>query len=179
MTEDFGSGNGEPCLVILDDLLTDVYSKQVCELFTRGRHHRNISVILITQILFYQCRFCRDISLNTHYIVAIKNVRDKKQFMYLAGQVYSEYSLGLYNAYVDETQEPYGYLLLYLTQNTNDGLWFRTHMFQNYTPLLSVYSYVADEAIEDYYHTLQVLKRATGNCVKLTFQSVTKSWCIV
>ena len=34
--EDFGSANGEPCLVILDDLLNDVYSKQVYELFTRG-----------------------------------------------------------------------------------------------------------------------------------------------
>jgi len=45
--EDSASANGEPCLVILDDLLTDVYSKQVWELFTRGYHHRNISVILI------------------------------------------------------------------------------------------------------------------------------------
>jgi len=62
--EDFGSANCEPSLVILDDLLTDVYSKQVCELFTRGSHHRNISVILITQNLFHQGRFCRDISLN-------------------------------------------------------------------------------------------------------------------
>jgi len=31
--EVFGSANGEPRLVIFDDLLTDVYSKQVCELF--------------------------------------------------------------------------------------------------------------------------------------------------
>jgi len=29
--EDFDSANREPSLVILDDLLTDVYSKQVCE----------------------------------------------------------------------------------------------------------------------------------------------------
>ena len=34
--EDFGSANREPSLVIFDDLLTDVYSKQVCEMFTRG-----------------------------------------------------------------------------------------------------------------------------------------------
>ena len=52
--EDFGSANGEPCLVILHDLLHDVYSKQVCELFTRGSYHRNLSVILITQKLFHQ-----------------------------------------------------------------------------------------------------------------------------
>jgi len=76
--EDFGSANGEPSLVVLDDLLNDVYSKQVCELFTRGSHHRNINVILIAQNLFHQGSFCRDISLNAHYIVALKNVRDKK-----------------------------------------------------------------------------------------------------
>ena len=70
--EDFDSANGESCLVIFDDLLTDVYSKHVCELFTRGSHHRNISVILITQNLFHQGRFCRDISLNAPYIVELK-----------------------------------------------------------------------------------------------------------
>jgi len=86
--ENFGSANGEPSRMILEDPLTDVYSKQVCELFTLGSHHRNISVILITQNLFHQGRIFRDISLNTHYILALKNIRDKKQFMYLAGQVY-------------------------------------------------------------------------------------------
>ena len=45
---------GEPFLIILDDLLTDVYSEDVCALFTRGSHHRNICVILITQNLFHQ-----------------------------------------------------------------------------------------------------------------------------
>ena len=52
LPEDFGSATGEPSLVIIDDLLNDVYSKQVCELCTRGIHHRNISVILITQTCF-------------------------------------------------------------------------------------------------------------------------------
>ena len=148
--EDFGSANGEPCIVMLDDLLTDVYSKQMCELFTRGSHHSNISVILITQNLFHQGRFCGDNSLNAHYILALKNVRDKKEFMYLAGHVYPEDSLGLYNAYLNATQEPYGYLLLDLTKSTNDGLRFRKkNIFPNYTTPLTVYSNVGDEASVD------------------------------
>jgi len=114
--------------VILEDLLTDVYSKQVCELFTRGSHHRNISVILINQNLFHQGRFCRDISLNAHYIVAFKNVSDKKQFTFLTSQVHPKDSVGLYNAYLIATKEPYGYLLWDLTQNTNDGPRFRSHI---------------------------------------------------
>jgi len=49
---------GKPWRVILFDLLNDVYSKQVCDLFSTGGHHRNISVILITQNLFHQGRYC-------------------------------------------------------------------------------------------------------------------------
>ena len=74
----FDNASGESKLVILDDLLNDVYSKEVCDLFTKGSHHRNISVILITQNLFHQGRYCRDISLNAKYLVVFKNVRDKK-----------------------------------------------------------------------------------------------------
>ena len=80
VTDKFGGGCSKPCLLILDDVLNDVYSKQVCDLFTRGSHQRNINVILITQNLFHQGRYCRDISLNYYYLVALKNVRDKKQF---------------------------------------------------------------------------------------------------
>ena len=66
---------GRPCLVILDDML-NIYSKQVCDLFTKGSHHRNMSVILITQTLFHHGRYCRDISLNAKYLVLLKNVRE-------------------------------------------------------------------------------------------------------
>jgi len=86
--ENFGGGVGKLCLVILDDLLNDVYSNQVCDLFTRGSHHRNISVILITQNLFLQGRFCREISQSAHYLVALKGDRGKKEFMYFANQGY-------------------------------------------------------------------------------------------
>jgi hypothetical protein len=33
--------------------------KEVCDLFTKGSHHRNISVILITQNLFHHRRYSR------------------------------------------------------------------------------------------------------------------------
>jgi len=54
--ENFGGGGGggrKPRLVMLDDLPNDVYSKQMCDSFTIGSHHRNINVILITQNLFH------------------------------------------------------------------------------------------------------------------------------
>ena len=53
--------------MILDDMLNDVYCKQMCDLFTRGSHHRNISVILITQNVFHEGRYCREFSLIAHH----------------------------------------------------------------------------------------------------------------
>ena len=55
-------------------------------------------------------------------MVALKNVREKKQFMYLANELYPEGSFGLYNAYLDAKHRPHGYLILDLTQDTDDGL---------------------------------------------------------
>jgi len=98
--------------VIRDDLLNGVYSKQVCDLFTKGSHHRNICVILISQNLFHQGRYCRDIYLNAIYLVLLKNVRDKNQFMFFARLFNPEDSASLCKAYLDETQRPHGYLLL-------------------------------------------------------------------
>jgi hypothetical protein len=95
-------------LIIIDDLLNEAYSRQVCDLFTNGSHHRNLSVILITQNLFHQGKHCRDISLNANYLVLFKNYGDKKQFLYLARQVYPEHPESLYNAYLDATQQPHG-----------------------------------------------------------------------
>jgi len=102
--QNFGNEHGKQCLIILDDLLNEVYSKDVCDLFTKGSHHRNISIILIAQNLFQQGRFYRDISLNAKYSVALKNVRDKSQLQYLARQVHPEDSDSLYKSYLEATE---------------------------------------------------------------------------
>jgi ABC-type dipeptide/oligopeptide/nickel transport system ATPase subunit len=110
--EEIGDAFGRPRLLILDDLLNQVYSKNVCDLFTKVSHHSSVSAILITQNLFHQGRFCRDISLNAKYLVLLKNVSDKQQFSYLARQVYPEHTDSLYRAYLNATRKAHGYLLL-------------------------------------------------------------------
>ena len=69
--DNFANADNKPRLIILDVLLNEAYSGEVCQLFTKGTHHRNISVILITQNLFHQANYCRDISLNAKYIVLL------------------------------------------------------------------------------------------------------------
>ena len=132
--DNFANAGNKPCLIILDDLLNEAYSGEVCKLFTKGSHHRNISVILITQNLFHQGSHCRTISLNAKYIVLLKNTRDKNQFTYLARQVYPEDSAGLYKAYLEGTKRPHGYLVLDFAQDTDDLLRFRTHIFPGEGP---------------------------------------------
>jgi len=134
-----GNDHGKPCLIILDELLNEVYSQDVYDLFTKGSHHRNINVILITQNLFHQGRFFRDISLNAKYSVALKNVRDKSQFQYLARQVHPEDSDSLYKAYLDATESPHGYLILDFAQDTDYRLRYRTSVFPDeYPPIIYV-----------------------------------------
>jgi len=93
---DFHNAWGRPCFAILDYFLNDVYSKHVCDLFTKGSLHRNIIVVLITPNLFHKGRFSRDISLIAKYLVLLKNVREKNHFRFLSRQIYPENSTSLY-----------------------------------------------------------------------------------
>ena len=106
----FNNSGEKPCLIILDDLLNDAYSKDVSNKFTKGSHHRNFSVILIIQNLLHHGKYCRDISLNAKYIVALKNVRDRDQLSHLARQVLAHESKGLLQAYLHDTVAFHGYL---------------------------------------------------------------------
>ena len=61
----------EPLLLILDDLM-DATNETVSTIFTKISHHRNISVIYITQNVFHKGKQSRTISLNAHYVVLFK-----------------------------------------------------------------------------------------------------------
>ena len=51
--------------------------KRVLDLFTKDSHHRNITVLYLTQDLFPPGKFSKTINRNAHYIVAFKNPRDQ------------------------------------------------------------------------------------------------------
>jgi septin family protein len=83
---EFDNPENLPTLFVLDNSMDSAYSSKVSELFTKGSHHRNISLILITQNLFHQGPSSRDISLNSKNI-EFKNPRDKTQIVHLPRQV--------------------------------------------------------------------------------------------
>lgn len=135
--DEFHNENNVPQLVILDDLMNETASaKRVAEVFTRGSHHRNISVILITQNIFFRGPFTRDISLNAKYIAHFKSPRDSLQFSHLARQIYAENSADLVRVYNEICNKSHGYIFFDLTQTGHNLLRFRTDIFnKDYTTI--------------------------------------------
>ena len=74
-------------LVIFDDMLGEKDEEKIKLWFTRKGHHRNSSVVYITQNLFQQSKSSRTISLNAHYLALFKSSRDKMQIKVLANQL--------------------------------------------------------------------------------------------
>jgi hypothetical protein len=74
--------------IILDDYMAQSgKNNRISDLFTKGSHPRNLSVIYIVQNIFHQGKEMRNISLNAHYIVLFKSPRDKQQVSMLARQI--------------------------------------------------------------------------------------------
>ena len=105
------------------------YSTKVSLLFAKGMHHRNISLLLITQSVFHQGPSSRDISLNIKYIVMFQNPRYKTQILHLARKVYPENTFSSHKTYLKACRESHSYLFLDLTQSINDLLRSRTKIF--------------------------------------------------
>ena len=60
-------------VLVLDDLTEEVeQDKRVLDLSTKDSHHRNITVLYLTQDLFPPGKFSKTINRNAHYIVAFK-----------------------------------------------------------------------------------------------------------
>lgn len=128
----------KPRLVILDDLMREA-DGGVVDLFTKGSHHYNLSVIFVTQNIFNQGKGRRDISLNAHYIVCFKNPRDRQQISHLSKQINPENPKYIQEAYNDATCTPFGYLLFDLRQTTPDIIRYRTSIFKSDNPSNIVY----------------------------------------
>ena len=116
-------------LVIFDDMLGDKDEEKIKLWFTRKGHHRNASVIYITQNLFQQSKDSRTISLNAHYMILFQNTRDKGQIKTLANQTQQPHLLA---AYTDATSIPHGYLLIDFHPKTHDTYRLRTDIFHDW-----------------------------------------------
>ena len=118
----------EATLLVLDDLMSET-NELVANTFTKLSHHRNVSVIHLTQNLFDKNKYAQTISLNAHYLVLFKNPRDVTQFATLARHMYPDSSKFAIEAYRDATSVPFGYLLVDLKPDQDERCRPRTNIF--------------------------------------------------
>ena len=113
-----------PELIVIDDLMNELADDmKMGNLFTKGSHHMNINVIFLTQNLFHQGKQMRNMNLSCHYLIIMKNPRDRSQIDVLGRQMKRTKQLS--EAFTDATSCPFGYLLVDLRQDTPESLMFR------------------------------------------------------
>lgn len=125
-------------LIIIDDQM-DECGDDVVALFTRGSHHFNVSIILLTQNLFFANPKFRTMSLNAHYLLVFKNPRSFDQVICLSKQVAPGKSKFFLEAVADGCQKPHSYMLFDMTQGCPDQLRLRANIFHDDKGCTTVY----------------------------------------
>ena len=105
-----------PALVIFDDMLNSTNLKAVAQLFTVYGRHLNLCLAFLTQRLFNNKEFFRQISQNSDYMGVFKNPRNSREIRTLASQITPK-TFELLDIYQKATRDPYSYLLINLTQS--------------------------------------------------------------
>lgn len=120
-------------LLVLDDMLSSGNLKYFVKLFTVQARHNNMSVIFLSQLMFsggILGESLRVISINTDYLVILKNNRNLKQISTLAQQISPGNYKTIVSIYEAATRaEGYSYLLLDLTHSCPAELRYRSHLF--------------------------------------------------
>ncbi|CAC5379718.1 unnamed protein product [Mytilus coruscus] len=116
-------------MIILDDLMsTSAKDSRINDLFTEGIHHRNLSVVVLNQNMYFgkdptQRRNC-------HYLVLLNNPIDRQPVMTLGRQMYPTRSDLFPRKSEEATRRPYGFLLVDLTSGTTESSRLRTDVLQ-------------------------------------------------
>ena len=123
-------GDGKPMLLVLDDLMSEIAkSDETVKAFTVYSHHNNVSIIFLTQNFFEKGKI-RTITLNSKYIVAMKNPRDTSFINILGRQMNGGKKNSVVEyAFKDVMSKPYAYLVIDLSQTLNDKFRIRDSLF--------------------------------------------------
>lgn len=116
--------NDERNLLIIDDQMEKAKDSKVVEkFFTQGSHHRNLTVVLITQNLYPKGKAMRTASLNAMYTIIFRNPRDKSQVAKFAQlMLHRDYNWFI-KAYEDAVSiGPFGYLIVDSHPKTPESL---------------------------------------------------------
>ena len=92
---------------MFDDLMTDAKCDQrIANLFKKGSHHRNISVVHLTQNYFLKESRAETSFKNTQYMVPFNNPTDRQQVATLARRIYPSSSAVFMKRFEQATSYP-------------------------------------------------------------------------
>jgi hypothetical protein len=104
-------------VIVLDDLIsTSAKDQRINDLFTEGSHHRNLSVIGLSQNMYLGKDPTR--RRNCHYLVLFKNPIDRQPTVTLGRQIYPGRAHDFLQKFEEVTKEPYSYLVVDLKPET-------------------------------------------------------------
>ena len=127
LTQWFGRTRGG--VLVLDDLMEEGgQDKRVLDLFTKDSHHRNITVLYLTQDLFPPGKFSKTINRNAHYIVAFKNPRDQTGIRTILLQAFPDRWRQVLRLFKPITSRPFGYLMLDVHPASHDRYRLWSHL---------------------------------------------------
>ncbi|CAH3184743.1 unnamed protein product, partial [Porites lobata] len=127
LTQWFGRTRGG--VLVLDDLMEEGgQDKRVLDLFTKDSHHRNITVLYLTQDLFPPGKFSKTINRNAHYIVAFKNPRDQTGIRTILLQAFPDRWRQVLRLFKRITARPFGYLMLDVHPASDDRYRLWSHL---------------------------------------------------
>ena len=124
-------------LVIFDDMMTNL-SKDFEQIICNLSHHEHASIIFLTQNLMYQSKIYRNISLNSHYIVMMKNDRGVQQVSLLSNQICPQNKDYIIQSYSKGTERPFSYIVLDIHPGSPKEIRIRSKIFPHEFPT-SVY----------------------------------------
>jgi Adenovirus IVa2 protein len=114
-------------LIVIDDMMSEC-NKEITKLFTKGSHHRNLSIWFLMQNFFHRGNEIRTITRQAQYIILFKNPRDIQQAGYLARQMFGRDANYMEDAYEKATSEPYGYLVIDVKPETPPEIRLRSEI---------------------------------------------------
>ena len=117
-------------LILIDDLMHS-QNEMIADLFTEGSHHRNLSVINVTQNMFPSGKHAVTQRRNTQYMVIFKSPMRQDQIRILAGFMFPGKVHQFLDIYHQATSRPHGYLVIDSKQNTHDSDRLKTDIFKD------------------------------------------------
>ena len=116
---------GEHVLLIFDDLGSEVAnSKLLRDISTKMSHHRNITVIILSQNIYTPGKSSRTQSLNSHYFILTRTCRDLRQIGVLGSQLFPGKSSKFLDIYKDAVDKPF-------KENSTPFLLINCHPFKS------------------------------------------------